>query len=166
MKKTGIRPPLLWGGLIIVLFAVSLLFNIFMNDGTARRVLFFRDELSQEIRGEERRLPKRDSTEENIKLLIREVILGPENYHYSQVVPDSTSIRSMLYRDNTVYLDFNMDILFPKNSFEMPFDEMIEAVKKTVYYNYPLLKNVYVTVNGQVPHSPYFKIKEQKLHEQ
>ncbi len=150
MKKLD-RITIILIGVIAVSLLVSLL--MFLQRGTEMhsQVLFFPEYRSSECAGEERLLPKKPSVEKDIELLIKEILLGPFNVNYVNVVPEDSKIRTIMVRGNTLYLDFSIDVVFQKSESRLSFDEAMACIKKSITFNYPQIEKFVFTVNGVEP---------------
>ncbi|MDR3201108.1 MAG: GerMN domain-containing protein [Spirochaetales bacterium] len=114
-------------------------------------LIFFPEPALKGISGEPRRMYRRDTLEENIRLLVREMILGPMDIRHTNMFPPNTRVRSVFVRNDTAYLDFSPEIIFLDSQMRLSFDELISAVQRTVLFNFRQLSGVVVTVNGQIP---------------
>ncbi len=154
-RVSGIIRGLL--GLMAILFILSL--GLYLTDrGTPRRrVLFFnsREDVA-EFSGEIRFLPRQASRQEAVELLVREICLGPQDISHRRIVPAQTRIRSLLLQGQTVYIDFNPRILFRGNDISLSYEEMFSAVRKNIEFNFRFVDKIVITVDGQLPFSPYF----------
>ena len=82
---------------------------------------------------------------------MQEMILGPIELKLGRALPKTTKIRSILVRDKKLFLNFSDDIIFSESSLALSFQEMIQAVKKTVTFNFPWIEDIVVFVEGQQP---------------
>jgi hypothetical protein len=136
-------------GLLLASLLVSLLIYLFPN--SSKRVLFFPLGEDRRLVGETRFLPRRKGLEENIRLLVEEIILGPATPNYQRVVPQDLTVQNVILVQNTLYLSFSKEMLFAAAELNQTVDEMIQAVGNSVLYNFPGVKSLYVFIEGQLP---------------
>ena len=115
-----------------------------------RRVLFFPNETTLSLRGEYRKIRLHEDGEEDVHQVLKELILGPMELRSGRVLPINAKIRSVILRDRMLYIDFAVDILFPKNRSELTIDDMVAAVKQTVFFNFPRIKEIFVFIDGRL----------------
>ncbi len=135
------------------LFLISMVFYLFSNTRSERRVLFFPDEMNRIIKGETRSLPLYDTEEENIALLVKELLLGPEYIYYGNTVPQNSKLNTIILRKDTLYLDFSIDLILEDSECSLEYDEIINLIKKTVIFNFKHIRTVNITIEGQIPAS-------------
>jgi spore germination protein GerM len=154
-----IRKKSIWipSAALILVFCISLIFFLVNGNRYERRVLFYPDAMSRVIRGETRYLPRYESEDKDITLLVRELLLGPEYIRYDNFVPDNTRLSSVILNKDKLYLDFSVDIARVDSKGFLHFDEIINLIKKTVMFNFKHIHTVNITVDGQVPFSSYFE---------
>ncbi len=121
------------------------------HSGETERVIFFPKYDQAELEGEPRILPSKDSKEEEILLLAREIVLGPFSIYYDRVLPQSTDVEGVLLRGRTLYLDFSLDPVLGEEGSVLSFQEQIEAVKKTITFNFPSVERINVSFKGETP---------------
>jgi hypothetical protein len=139
---------------LVFLFVFSLFVYLIFSDREVERILFFPGNLSGEISGEPRVLEDKGAQEENIRRLIQELILGPLSILHAQIMPKETKIQVLMFRKGDVYIDFSNDVLFPTNETPLTFAEAMEALKKTLFFNFTSIDDIHITVDGQIPFSP------------
>ena len=148
MDKPHIKAAVVCGTAFFFLFIISLISFVIIEGETVKRTFFFPHDIYGTLNSEIRKLPYKDTPEENIALYIKEILLGPATYINASLVPESTRIRTILYRHDTVYVDFGEEILFTED-IPVSFEKSIKTLVKSVYFNFPSVENVIVTVNGQ-----------------
>ncbi|MBN2657083.1 MAG: GerMN domain-containing protein [Spirochaetales bacterium] len=150
--KSFLIPVVLLGIVLVISFASFLL----AGQQTGKRVLFFPDDMTRKIRGETRYLPVYDSETENIELLVRELLLGPEYLMYDRAVPKETRLNTLIFDKGKLYLDFSMELALSDERGAVHFEEAINIIKKTVTFNFKNVRTVNITVDGQNPGSAYY----------
>jgi hypothetical protein len=135
--------------IFILLFVLSILMFFLVDNTLARRVLFFPGMKSSS--GETRRVPTQDSVEEDIEVFINELILGPYNINHIRALPESTRLQNVFLRDSSLlYIDFSADLILGDNGFSMNILNMTEIINKNLEYNFPFLKEIMLSVDGQI----------------
>ncbi|MFO7849930.1 MAG: hypothetical protein R6V67_08220 [Spirochaetia bacterium] len=146
-KYSIVVPLAIWAAALVL----SLTLFFLSYDGMVERVIFFPKYREQTLEGEPRRLPKKGELEKDIQLLIQETVLGPFNIHYDRVLPLDTELESILLREERLYLDFSLDPVVQQEESVLSLSEKIEAVKRTVRFNFPSVELITVTFRGQTP---------------
>jgi hypothetical protein len=144
-------------GAFFLIFLAALVF--FLGEGRTRinSIIFFPEPAQEGITGEPRRIYRQDTLEGNVRLLVREMLLGPMDIRHTNIFPPNTRLRSVFVRGGAAYLDFSPEIIFLDSQTRLSFDELLSAVRRTVLFNFRQLSGVIITVNGQIPGAgPYF----------
>jgi spore germination protein GerM len=147
------RPFYVGLGLFAGLFLVSLLFYLMLERGSVERVLFFPQENSSTLVGELRDLPDKRGKEEDIRVLIDELLLGPETLHLDKIAPRGTKLKSLILRRGILYADFSDTIFLGEKVSELSFDEILQTMRKTILFNFKGIKSIIITIEGQIPRS-------------
>jgi len=136
-------------GLLLASLLISLL--LYLLPGRSKRVLLFPIGQDRRLAGETRFLPRKKGLEENIRLLVEEIVLGPATPNYQRVVPQDLTVQNVILVQNTLYISFSKEMLFAAAELNQTVDEMIQAVGNSVLYNFPRVKDLYVFIEGQLP---------------
>jgi hypothetical protein len=138
-------------GAFFLVFLAALVF--FMKEGRTHinGMIFFPEPAQEGITGEPRRIYRQDSLEGNVRLLVREMLLGPMDIRHTNIFPPNTRLQSVFVRHGAAYLDFSPEIIFLDSQTRLSFDELLSAVRRTVLFNFRQLSDVIITVNGQMP---------------
>ncbi len=147
------RSTFLWGGLFLFFLLFSLAYFLLRADKQTEVVLFFPNYGTHHLTGESRAVPLHATLENNIVSLVNELILGPEELRHDRAVPRATTIRSLLLRNGVVYLDLSYEVLFPDPQTTLGFSETLNAIRKTITFNYPEVHKIVITVDGHEPKS-------------
>lgn len=140
------RPVILISALALV-FLVSISVYLF-NNNLVRRVIFFPGVSS--FSGEMRRIPKQDTVEADVELLIRELILGPYRIDHLRTVPENTKLQNLLIRDKSLlYIDFSADLIVYDDDFNIVAEKMAMLIRRNIIYNFPFLEEITLSVDGQ-----------------
>ena len=140
-----------WSVVFLALLAYSLLFYLLRPFREDQRILFFPTETTNQLVGEMRKIFHLKDVEESVRKLVQEMVLGPIELKLGRALPKTTKIRSILVRDKKLFLNFSDDIIFSESSLALSFQEMIQAVEKTVTFNFPWIEDIVVFVEGQQP---------------
>jgi hypothetical protein len=146
-----------WSAVFLALLACSLLFYLLRPFKEDQRILFFPTETTNQLVGEMRKIFHLKDVEESMRKLIQEMILGPIELKLGRALPKTTKIRSILVRDKKLFLDFSYDIIFSDSAIALSFQEMIQAVKKTITFNFPWIEDIVVFVEGQQPETEHYE---------
>lgn len=151
MNKRLVQLVCSLGGILLVFFLVSLFLFIFLEGDTVERVLFFPHDISGELLGERRTMPKQETTEEDVELYLRELLLGPSAFVHRNLFPENTDLNAVILRDKSLFIDFGEKIIFAQEYINKNFDWVVDAVKKAVRFNFPSIDTIIITINGQQP---------------
>lgn len=134
--------------IFVFLFIISLSVYIFADNKLVRRVLFFPG--IETISGEVRRVPRQDSLEDDIELFVNELILGPYNIDHLRVIPENTKLHNLLLRNRSLlYIDFSADLIVSENELSIIQTDILELIRKNLIYNFPILEEITLSVDGQ-----------------
>lgn len=163
VARSGIRRASLWvaanralaaGALLSAVFVLSVLLYLGTGTERIRRVLFFPDSGSGKLAGEEHFVPRARGTEESVRMLVKELLLGPASYELGRLLPRSVSLRSVSLRERVLYVDFSTDLVLDEGVVPLRLGEILQGVANNAYFNFPRLRGVYVFVHGQIPELP------------
>ncbi len=134
--------------IISLLLVVSLFIYFFAGNNLDRRVLFFPGRVKYS--GEVRMVPHKKTKEDEIQLFVKELILGPYSINHFRIIPQKTKLQSLFFRQKTkLFIDFSSDFIVFDNDFNLVPSEMIVLIEKNLEYNFPFLKEISVSVDGQ-----------------
>lgn len=161
--RSGVRRAALWvggnpalaaGALLCSVFALSLLLYLGTGSERVRRVLFFPDAATGKLAGEEHFVPRTRGTEESVRMLVKELLLGPASYELGRLLPRSVRLRSVSLRERVLYVDFSTDLVLDEADVPLGLEGIVQGVANNAYYNFPRLRGVYVFIHGQIPDLP------------
>lgn len=135
--------------IFIAFFLITLVFINLDAESRVERVLFFPDEVGQELRGELRRLPERDDLAGNIELYVNELILGPISIDLYRLIPQEVRLHSLLVDVDTLYLGFTENLITSAETVPMSFNSIIEGLETAIVFNFPEIKEVKTTIGGE-----------------
>lgn len=147
MKLKLKRRPVILISVLALIFVISMS-AYFYNNNLVRRVLFFPGRSS--FSGEMRRVPKQNTVEGDVELLIRELILGPYRIDHLRTVPENTKLQNLLIRDKSLlYVDFSADLVVYDDNFSIVTEKMTTLIRRNIIYNFPFLEEITLSVDGQ-----------------
>ncbi|MFO7730763.1 MAG: GerMN domain-containing protein [Spirochaetia bacterium] len=138
-------------GVIVVSLTVSLLLFLINGTDKHRQVLFFPEYRSSECTGEQRVLPTKPTIEQELELLVKEILLGPFDVNSVAVLPQESDLQTLMLRENRLYIDFSIHVVFQESESRLSFGEALDCVRKTITFNYPQIEKIVFTVNGEQP---------------
>ncbi len=142
------KMPLILISVFTALFVLSVSIYFFNDNTLVRRVLFFPGSISYS--GEARRIPRQESVEDEVELLIRELILGPYQIDHLRAVPENTKLQNLLIRNRSLlYVDFSADLVVFDDGFSIVPSKMTALIRRNILYNFPFIEEITLTVDGQ-----------------
>jgi hypothetical protein len=142
------RNLIIWAGVFVAAFLISLIIFLARPGRTDQFVLFFPSETTDEWIGEARNIHHTREIEKSIQALLQELALGPITLRLEPALPKGTGVRSVLLRERTVYLNFTAHLAVLEAGFQISFDAMLAGVRKSVLYNFPTIDEVVIYVDG------------------
>lgn len=111
-------------------------------------MLFFPDGTTGLPRGESRKMPAQKSREAEVEYLLRELVLGPTVIQYARALPRDTRVRSVLYRGDTLFVDFSQHLVLDVGDLVLGFLPTLAIVRRTLEYNYPGVDEICFSIAG------------------
>jgi hypothetical protein len=161
--RSGLRIAAAWVAAHRALAVASVLGGVlalssllYLGTGTerVRRVLFFPDPETLKLAGEEHFVPRVRGQEESMRMLVKELLLGPASYELARLLPKSVSLRSVSLRERVLYVDFSTSLVLDASTVLLDLGTVVQGVANNAYFNFPRLRGVYVFVHGQIPDIP------------
>jgi len=147
---------LISSGLFIFFFLVALTSFLCVTHKREKHLVFFFEYQQGALAGEVRSIPWRPVVEDRVLLLVEELLWGPMDPRLSRVFPLGSQVRSILVRKGGLYVDLSPDVLFTSEDVRIEWNDRLKVLHKTLSHNYPGFKEIYITVNGQIPGVPSF----------
>lgn len=138
-------------GSLLVSFLWFVLFPLHLEE----QVLFFPDTVSGRLRGEVRLMPKQEDQRARVAQLIDELLLGPTGIHSTRLLPRDVSRESTLLGDDVVYADLSIEAAI--HTGDIPLEEALFALRKSILYNFRGLSSVVITIGGEIPFEPGYE---------
>lgn len=140
--------PLILISAFAIIFVSSMSIYFINDNNLVRRVLFFPGRSSYS--GEVRRIPRQESVEDEVELLVRELILGPYQIDHLRAVPENTKLQTLLIRNRSLlYIDFSADLIVFEDGFSSVPSKIKELIRRNIIYNFPFLEEITLSVDGQ-----------------
>ncbi len=146
------RPPLAAGIVLLSVLSFSLLFFFMVGDRRGKRVLFFPGEKAGGLVAEERFLPNHGDVEKDLEELVNGVILGPVNHGSARLLPRDTTVRALFLRGHVLYIDLSADMVLAGREYPLRGKEALDALHRTICFNFPRVREVFFLVDGQIPY--------------
>ncbi|HUX36439.1 MAG TPA: GerMN domain-containing protein [Rectinemataceae bacterium] len=117
-------------------------------DGETGYVLYFPTANGAALRGEMRNLPRESGTEARTQALVSEFLLGPANPELEPAFPTGTSLRAVIYRKGTLFVDIGEEAaLLPEDRLKLA----IRALDRSIHLGLHQPRRIVVTIGGFVP---------------
>jgi len=151
--------PFAPAALMAVLFlTVLVLFNF--ENGRNQYVLFFPLDSMKGKNAEIRNIFRSSDASHKMDLFVHELLLGPEVLQMNPFIPSGTKLKASIIKDDTLYLDFNKDFINEIPGMPISYAEKINYIQENVRFNFPQIKEIVVTVEGQIPGSGFYSQSE------
>ncbi|HSV93413.1 MAG TPA: GerMN domain-containing protein [Desulfobacterales bacterium] len=150
--------PAVAGAAFLALLALSLVVFLVPSPGRVRRVLFYPSTTTHAAPGkparlvaEARLLPRHRDVDRDARELVDAVLLGPAQHGEAPLFPASTAVRSLMVRRGVLYVDLSANAAIPDPIAPVPLQDAAAALSRTVRFNFPGIRQVAFTVDGQSP---------------
>jgi hypothetical protein len=150
--------PAAVGAAFLAIFALSLAVFLVSPTARARRVVFFpstatRTPAGKPIRliAEERFLPRHRDADRDARELVEAVLLGPARHGAAPLFPLTTTVRTLMVRRGTLYVDLSAQAAIPDTVAPLPLEEAAAALARSVRFNFPWIHEIAFSVDGQTP---------------
>lgn len=146
----------LWLALLIAAFAFSVLIRVMWPPQRVERVLFFPGTTNEQLTGETRLLPRVPTLEADVHSVARDLLLGPSGIQHSRTLPRATRVQSVIIIEDRLFLDLSRDALYTAEEVRAELDVGLEALRRTLLFNFRRFEEIVITIAGQVPYvSPF-----------
>jgi hypothetical protein len=90
--------------------------------------------------------------EGDLEELVNGVILGPVSHDSARLLPRDTTVRALFLRGRVMYLDLSAEaVLTGNDDYPLRGEAALEALRKTIRFNFPRVREVFLLVDGQIP---------------
>ena len=151
---------ILGSSIFLIIFIVSLVIFITGNDDIQHRVLFFPNDNREGLVGERRKIKASGNKQKDVEILVKELLLGPSSMENNRFIPKGTKARTVILRDDILYLDFSTDILKIDETMPMSLQNVFNAIEKTIVFNFKYVNRISFTVDGEIPEFKSFSDTE------
>lgn len=134
---------------VFVSFSVIWFFNA--ENRFTDRSLFFVEPVSRAVVMEHRLIAEKHDTEKNIELLVKDALLGSSLLVRDNIFPERTRLNQLLYRNDIVYADLSIEAVLSATHTGLSFEESTDILRRTISFNFPSVKGICITVNGNLP---------------
>lgn len=148
------KRPAIVGAVFLGVLALSLLLFLLLGNGQVHRVLFFPAESGRRLLAEERFLPRHRSLEQSVSELAESVFLGPTRHDAVRLFPRGGSVIVALVHGRTLYLDLSSQLLADDPEVPLKGQDALDALARSIRYNFPRLGEVVFYIDGQLPRFP------------
>ena len=136
--------------IFLLVVCLSAVHYFYCRDKLERRVLFFPTLSGTKLVGEERLVPLKKG-EAALQVLLDEIILGPVLPNHVRILPKETRVTSLLWRKDSIYVNFSNHILFTDTETNYPCEDILQAVGNSILFNFPSTEHLYIFIDGQIP---------------
>lgn len=141
-------------GLFVLVLVFSLVMFLTQENRLSRIVLFFPQEKSFTLAGEERSVYLTGNLEKDIETVTSEALLGPVRPTNLLIFPPGGIVKTVVARKGGVYIDLSKEIVIPGKELALDRKASFDVLKKDLQFNFPGIKPVIFTINGEEPNFP------------
>jgi hypothetical protein len=143
--------PAVLGLAFVGVLALSLLLYLALGNGATSRILFFPVQKGRRLVAEQRYLPRKGGIEKDIVELVEGVLLGPTRHDAQRLFPHGGRVTAAMLGGRTLYLDLTPAILADDPEITLRGREALDALARTIRFNFPRVREVVFLVDGQSP---------------
>lgn len=145
---------------LLLLFALLLALLIYavVPGERVERTLFFPGTTSQALSGERRLIPRTDSLSDDVTIIVSDVLLGPKRIDHVRAFPRNTRLKSVILQDGTAYINLSESAALNVAELRTTLEVSLQALERTILYNFRELDVVVVTIDGKVPFVPAHRL--------
>ena len=156
-KKTNV----VIGLSLLFILMISVIFYFFRFEKDIKRTLFFPSTVYKEntkiveFASEIRTLPLRKNEEDNIRLFVEEVLLGPINLQNARIMSRKVKLLSLILRDDILYINLSGEVFVDDKNIPFDMGLRIKSLGNNILFNFRNIKDIRLFVEGQVPDFNY-----------
>ena len=120
----------------------------FQHSGLARRTFMFYDVSDGHTIVENRMLRRGEDRETDIRRYVNEVLLGPRKHGGALLFERGTRLKTLLYREGSVYADLSEGALFPFEERQGVFHSLL-VLNEGIRRNFTSVTDVRLSIGGQ-----------------
>ena len=145
-------------GLILITFFVSLALYFSSGSGFTGYLFYYPTDTGEKIDAERRSIPARETVNAQIDDFLRELFLGPVSLPLAPTVPRNTKPLNVSVTGETVYIDLSKEIINADSI--LAFDAAIENIRINLFSNFPELRTIVFTIEGNEIGAPIYGYKD------
>ncbi len=163
MQHRKFSGPLIPLSLIALFYFTSILLYFILPPYTRGYVFRYPVNTGESNGFERRDVPSRVNLEEQIDIYLNELFTGPVTLALSPTVPRGTKLNHVAMIGKSIYIDLDLRMLSAISQLSFPFDTALENIRFNLLFNFPRLKDVVFTIEGQQVNAiPFFQKKVEK----
>lgn len=152
MRPRG-RPAIV-GYVILGTLILSVSAYFLAGNTRVERILYFPREHGRGFVAEPRFLTRHRGTEGNIAELVNGILLGPARHDAARLFPRGGTVRSVMVRGHTLYLDLTTRVLQEDPEVPLTGADAFDALGRSIRLNFPRVREIVLYIDGQVPRFP------------
>jgi hypothetical protein len=133
---------------------VSLLLFLLLGNERVGRIFFFPTQGGRRLVAEQRDVPRRPGIEKDITELADGVLLGPTRHDALRLFPRGVTVTSAMVSGRVVYLELSPQVLVDDPEVPLKGRDALDALARSIRYNFPMVKEVVFFIDGQQPRFP------------
>jgi len=130
--------------------------------GLARRTFVFYTNNDASVVVEDRMLKRSASKEVELERYTQEAILGPSSPELQPLFPYGTRLKSLLYRDGVVFIDFSVDAALPAADGWDTFNSF-NTLYSGIFRNFPSVKDIRFFIEGEAAYYGQFEVQHNEV---
>lgn len=134
----------------VLVFSAILSFFLWKTNVKGSKYVFVFESTDSDSLCIENRFINPDKESSKIQNYIEELVLGPISEHCKPIFNSGTKVVSCFERENILYVNLSPELLssYPEKT---DFKEQIALFRKNIHLNFPLIKEVVLFIDGNVP---------------
>ncbi|GAB6090987.1 hypothetical protein [Spirochaeta dissipatitropha] len=137
--------------LLVSLFLFSTVMWFVQGNTQREYILFFPGAVRTDISGEPRSIARTDSRETQLEKIVNEIILGPLSVEQGRVFNRGTRLNSLSLRRGTLYMDLTAEAVISGRGSNLGYSEAEDALLRSIRFNAPYVRDIIITLDGQIP---------------
>ncbi len=143
--------PAIVGYVILGTLLLSVSVFLLVGNGRVERILYFPREYGRGFVAEPRFLTRHRGLEDNISELVSGLLLGPARNDAARLFPRGGTVRSVMVRGRTLYIDLTSQVLQDDPEVPLSGTDALDALGRSIRLNFPRVHEIVVYIDGQVP---------------
>lgn len=130
---------------------LSVLLFLLLGNGKVGRVLYFPDAGGTHLVAERRSVPRHPGLEAGVREVVDGALLGPMRPDLARLFPRGVTVQVLIVRERVLYLDLSAGAALPDPEVPLAATAAVDALARTLRSNFPRLRGLSVTIDGQEP---------------